>query len=454
VPCARSVDAATLLLAMEFRLLGPFEALDIERPILVGNRRQERCLLGILLLEAGRPVSTQRLMDLLWDGEPPESARGTIHTYVGRLRQSLAPYRVRISTHPDGYAVDADGHRIDAHEFVDLTRRAAAAIDPGERLNLYDRALDLWRGPLLADVAGMTLRERLETGLTELRLSAAERRADDQLAMGQHDRVVANLMPLAEPYPTRERLTALLMTALYRCARPADALRLYDLTAKVLDAELGVEPGYELRKLREQILRGDPRLDRPAGPMYAVRVRDQWLPWSVGGHPALDFCNTYAGWAGPRLPGADWLHSYATLAVWAEYMDLADEATVTRLLRVARRAPREAGAVLDAARSLRINLYTCLTKPDDGRAFSVVARFAEAAVKVSTYVLDDTGLGRWTLAPAVGLRLPLHAAAQSAAQLLGDPRRHAVCACRHDHCGWLFLDPSGRRRYCSVATCL
>jgi len=439
---------------MDFRLLGPFEAFDGDGPISVGSRRQERCLLGILLLEAGHVVTTERLMDLLWDGQPPESARGAIHTYVGRLRQNLAPHVVQISTRHDGYVLDAAGHTIDTQEFVDLAHEATGVIDPGERLQLYDRALALWRGPLLADVADETLRGRVGVTLTELRLSVAERRAEQHLAMGYHDRVVADLMAHAEQYPTRERLIALLMTGLYRSARPAEALRLYDLTAKVLDVELGVEPGYGLQALRDRILRGDPRLDRPAYPMYAVRVRDQWLPWSVGGHPALEFCNTYAGWAAPGHPKADWLRSYTTLAVWAGHMDLTDEATVTRLVRLGRRAQHEAEAVLDAARSLRASLYACLTNPSDSRSFSVVARFAEAAVKVSTFSLDDTGLGRWTLSPSAGLRLPVHAAAQAASQLLSDPRRHTVCACRHDHCGWLFLDPSGRRRYCSVATCL
>jgi SARP family transcriptional regulator, regulator of embCAB operon len=436
-------------------MLGPFEAVDDdERPVSVGSRRQERCLLGILLLEAGHVVTTERLMDLLWDGRPPDSARGAIHTYLGRLRQNLAPHGVRISTRHDGYALDPDGHSIDTDEFVDLAHRAAATVDPGERLTLYDWALALWRGPLLADVADETLRVRLDTTLTELRLTVAERRGEGHLAMGQDDRVVADLMLLAEQYPTREQLVSVLMRALYRCSRPVEALRLYDLTAKVLDDELGVEPGHGLQKLRDQIARGDRRLDRPAAPIYAVRVRDQWLPWSVGGHPALEFCNTYAGWANPVQTRADWLHTYTTLAVWAGHMDLTDEATVTGLVRLGRRAPREAEAVLSAAKTLRSNLYACLTKPEDQRAFSVVARFAEAALKVSTFARDDSGLGRWTLSPAAGLRLPLHAAAQSAAQLLSDPRRHTVCACRHAHCGWLFLDASGRRRYCSVATCL
>jgi SARP family transcriptional regulator, regulator of embCAB operon len=438
---------------MRFGLLGPFEARDKGGlPLTIGSRRQERCLLAILLLEPGHVVTTQRLMDLLWDDQPPESARGAVHTYVGRLRRSLAPHGVRIATRHDGYLIDTTGHQIDAEEFVSLTHQAGQATDPADRVRLYDEALALWRGPLLADVADAPLRMRLDATLTELRLSSMERRAEAQLAMGRQDRVVADLLLVAEHYPTRERLVALLMTALYRSSRQAEALRAYERTVKVLDADLGVEPGLELRELYRQILRGDPRLRRPAAPMYAVRVRDQWLPWSTAGHPALEFCNTYSGWGNPPVPGADWLRSYATLAVWAGYTELVDDGTVSRLVRIGRRSPAQAAAVLEEAKLLRRHLYACLTNPD-GTSFAIVARFAEAAAKASVFALDAGGLGRWTLSAAEGLRLAVHAAAQSAAELLSDPRRRSVVACPNGACGWLFLDASGRRKWCSVFTC-
>jgi predicted RNA-binding Zn ribbon-like protein len=271
--------------------------------------------------------------------------------------------------------------------------------------------------------------------------------------MGRHERVVADLMPVVERNPTHERLVALLMTAVYRDGRQADALHCYDVTAKTLFADLGVAPGDELRTLRERILRRDPRLDRPPAPAYAVRVRDQWLPWTVGGHPALEFCNTYAGWGGPIQAKGEWLRGYPALAAWAEHMDLADAATVSRLLRRARRAPGEAAEVLRRARELRTNLYACLTELTDERTFAAVAESARAAAGASVFVRDGSGLGRWVLPAEAGLELPLHAAAHSAADLLADPRRFTVCACPGPRCGWLFLDASQRRRYCSVATC-
>jgi DNA-binding SARP family transcriptional activator/predicted RNA-binding Zn ribbon-like protein len=438
---------------MDFRLLGPFEIRDGDRPLTVGLRRQERALLGILLLEADHAVTIDRLADLLWDGDPPGSARGAVHTYVGRLRRALSSRGLRIVTHHDGYLVPSAGHRLDATEFRQKCRLASAATDDLVRAELYDDALALWRGPLLGDVAGDGLRTRLEPALREPWLAAQTRRAEARLAMGEHERAAADLTGVVERDPSRERLVALLMTALHRGDRRAEALRRYDVTAKVLDAELGVPPGPGLRALRERILRGDPDLDRPAAPAYAVRVRDQWLPWNVGGHPALEFCNTYAGWRRPAGQSAEWLRGYATLAAWAEQNDLATASTVSGLLRQARRAPQAAERVLARARRLRSALYACLTDPADVRAFATVARFASDAARVSVFAAGDDGLGHWILPPEAGLPLPLHAAARSAADLLADPRRFTVCACPGAHCGWLFLNPSGRRIFCSATSC-
>jgi DNA-binding SARP family transcriptional activator/predicted RNA-binding Zn ribbon-like protein len=438
---------------MEFRLLGPFEAHHEGERIEAGSRRQERCLLAILLLEAGRLVPIDRLIELLWAGDPPRAARGVVHTYIGRLRATLDRYGMTIATRGDGYLVELGGHGTDVARFTDLAHRAAGAADPSERVRLCDEALGLWRGPLLADVADDRLRHRLDADLAERRLSSVELRAEAHLDLGRHDRVVADLTAPAEQYPTRERLVGLLMTALCRAARQADAIQRYQATRHVLVRDLGVEPGPALQALYAQILRNDPHTVQPDRPVYVVRVRDQSLPWSVGGHPALEFCNTYAGWGGPRQPGAEWLRSYTTLAVWAGYLDLADEQTVTSLIEQGERRPGEAAAVLDEARVLRARLYACLTNPDDRRAFAVVARFAEAAAKMSVFARDSAGLGRWTLCPDAGLRLPVHAAARAAADLLADPRRFTVRACPGEHCGWLFLDQSGLRRYCSVTTC-
>ncbi|MBC9001180.1 ABATE domain-containing protein [Micromonospora aurantiaca] len=439
---------------MEFRLLGPFEARHDGRPVEVGSRRQERCLLGVLLLDVGRVVPTDRLIDLLWNGRPPATARSAVQTYIGRLRGSLNPYGVRISTRGEGYAVEEDGHRVDVDEFADLVRAAGRAADPAERVRSLDRALALWRGPLLADAADDELRDRLHGTVEELRLVAVELRAEAQLALGRHTRAVADLMPLAAQHPTREHLVAVLMTALYRGDRRADALRLYNATRDLLAADFGVEPGPRLREVQRRVLAGDDRLDRAARPMHEIRVGDESLPWSVGGHPALDFCNTLAGWGHePPLPGAEWLRGYRTLAVWAGHVGLVDEVSMNRLLHLARRDPVAAEAVLDEARTLRAALYASLVDPDDGAAFETVARAAEAAARTLVFRRETDGRGRWWPDLAAGLRLPVHAAAFSGAQLLADPARFTVRVCPDRRCGWLFLDESGLRRWCSLGTC-
>ena len=443
----------TLGTVMDFSLLGPFEARAGGQPIAVGTRRQERLLLATLLLEAGQVVPIDRLIDLLWDGDPPRSARGAIHTYVGRLRHTLAPHGVVIATRRDGYAFEPAGHTVDAAAFVERTRYAGNLLDQGERVRLLDEALGLWRGPLLADLADDRLRHRLGAHLTEVRLATWELLAEIRLAMGHHERVIAGLTGLAGQYPMRERLIALLMTALYRGHRQADAIALYRDTRKILVAELGAEPGAELQELHLQILRNDASLDRPPMPAYAVRVRDQWLPWKSAGHPALEYCNTYAAWNGPPIPGAEWLRGYAVLAVWAGYVDLADHETVGRLLDEARRDPLTAAAVLDEARTLRSHLYACLTRTDPESSFDVVARYAEAAARESRFGRDSDGLGRWRLAESAGLRLPVLAAARSGAELLADPRRFTVRRCPSVECGWLYLDQSRLRQWCTMALC-
>lgn len=438
---------------MEFRLLGSFEARDAGRPIPLRLRRQERLLLGILLLNAGQTVSIDRLIDLLWDGEPTANARHAVHTYIGRLRKLFASYDVEIATQADGYAFELAGHVVDAQEFLRLARDAAATTDLAERARHAGAALALWRGPVLADLTSSSLRSRVGAPLEETRLTTAETLASIQLAMGHHDRVILEVAGLAEEYPARESLVAAVMTALYRAARQADALHLYDRSRKALAEELDIEPGPELETVYQRILTKDVRLERPAAPVYAVLVGEFWLPWSVGGHPALEFCNTYAGWGGPRSPGAEWLRGYPTLAVWAGHQDLLDDATITDLLSDAQGDPLTAAGVLDEARKLRTWLYACLTDPGNRDAFAAVARYVEEAAQNATFGRRQNGVARWSINRDVGLRAPVLAVAQSAGQLLADPRRLTVCACSSPRCGWLFIDETGRRRFCSVATC-
>lgn len=441
-------------LDMEFRLLGPFEAAVDGAAVELGIRRQERLLLAILLGEAGRLVPTGRVIELLWGDRPPASARSAVHTYIGRVRAALAVHGVRISTSNDGYMVSPEGLTVDVHEFAALVRRATESAEPGARVELLDRALGLWRGPLLADLAPDGLRELLGAQLGETRLLALEMQAEASLLLGKHEQVIAEVPDLAAAHPTRERLVGVLMTALYRDGRQADALLLYDRTRRALTEDLGVDPGEQLAELHRRILQRDPRLDPPRRMVYEVRLREESLPWSVGGHPALDFCNTFAGWRHePPLPGSEWLRGYRTLAVWTGYAGLADEAAVSRLCVLAERDPADAAVVLDQARRLRTDLYTCLTETPDRETFEQVADLAQEAARWQLLLPAHGGGARWRTDLGAGLRLPLLAAAWTAASLLTDPRRLAVCTCPNPSCGWLFLDETGQRRFCSLATC-
>jgi hypothetical protein len=187
--------------------------------------------------------------------------------------------------------------------------------------------------------------------------------------------------------------------------------------------------------------------------VYWTQVDDYKLPSKVGGHPALEFCNTWAGWGGPPLRGSEYLRDYGALAVWAGYQELIDPETMTTLRAEAERVSDLAERALAAARELRAGLYASLLDPMDAASFAVVRRYAEQASGRLGLVLDKEGLARWHIPVAAGLITPVLAVAWSAAELLGESRRHQVRACPGEGCGWLFLDPRGRRKWCSMAAC-
>jgi predicted RNA-binding Zn ribbon-like protein len=183
---------------------------------------------------------------------------------------------------------------------------------------------------------------------------------------------------------------------------------------------------------------------------FAEKVDGLVLPLPFGGHPALDFCNTFAGWGDAE--SGDYLTSYDHLAVWAAAYGLIDEATAGRLRRRAAREPAEARAALDRAVRFRGALYEVLTSEGSPAAWRVVSSDAEAAAAAS--VLDhEAEPVRWRLPDRVGLALPRLAVARSAAELLTSADRRYVGRCPGTGCGWLFLDPTGRRRWCTMATC-
>jgi predicted RNA-binding Zn ribbon-like protein len=187
--------------------------------------------------------------------------------------------------------------------------------------------------------------------------------------------------------------------------------------------------------------------------MHWVLVEDVPLPTRIGGHPALDFCNTWAGWGEPPSPDREWLKDYETLALWAAYAGLIEPADSTRLRRAAGRRLGEARQVLGDAHRLRTAVHGAVLDPSDISALSRVTGQVRKAGAVARLRPAPDGAVRWEIPDSTGLWLPLLAIAQSAGELLTSEAVHAVKSCPGDDCGWLFIDFRGRRRWCSMSSC-
>jgi DNA-binding SARP family transcriptional activator len=232
---------------MDFRILGPLEVVAEGRTCDLGGPKQ-RALLAMLLLDANRVVSSDRLIEALWDEDPPETASKALQVYVSQLRKALG--RERLETRPPGYLLRVDEGELDLERFRLLR---------GE--GRLSEALSLWRGPPLSDFRYERFAQSEIARLEEVRLTCLEDRLEADLAGGRHRDVVGELEGLVRQHPVRQGLRALLMLALYRSGRDADALQVYLDTRRVLDEELGIEPGRRLRDLQQAILRQEPGLD-------------------------------------------------------------------------------------------------------------------------------------------------------------------------------------------------
>ena len=246
---------------MEFLILGPLEVHESGRKVaLPGSKPRE--LLAILLLHANEVVSRDRLVDELWGGAPPETAATALQVHVSQLRKALG--RETVVTQAPGYLIKVDPENLDSERFERLVEEsrgheAATAAEP------LQQALGLWRGPVLADL-DETLARPERGRLEELRLSALDRRIDADLELGLHGQLVPELEGLVREDPLRERRRAQLMLGLYRCGRQADALAVYRQGQRLLQEELGLEPGEDLRRLERAILAHDPSLESPVVP--------------------------------------------------------------------------------------------------------------------------------------------------------------------------------------------
>jgi predicted ATPase/DNA-binding SARP family transcriptional activator len=253
---------------LELSLLGPVRAVRAGRELPLGGPRQ-RAVLALLVVEAGQVVPAGRLIDQLWRGGPPPGAATTLRSYVSRLRTLLAPDATLVAR-GGGYVLALGQARVDAGEFEGLAGAGRAALAAGEAAaaaNRFREALELWRGQALADVIDVEALALEAARLEEMRLVAVEGRIEADLALGRQAEVAGELETLVAEYPVRERLWRLLVLALYRAERQADALAACRRARAMLAEELGLDPGEELRLLEEQVLRHEvPAVPAPVRP--------------------------------------------------------------------------------------------------------------------------------------------------------------------------------------------
>ncbi|QIJ63265.1 BTAD domain-containing putative transcriptional regulator [Streptomyces sp. JB150] len=283
VPAQRRADPVEPA-ALRFGVLGPVRAWRGDEPLNTGSP-QQRALLAALLLREGRTATAAELIDALWGEEPPSQALAAVRTYASRLRKALGA-GVLVSE-SGGYAVRGLGEgALDLATAQELAAEAEKAKGSGDLCHAratLNRALALWDGETLAGVPG-PYAEAQRVRLEEWRLRLLESRLDMDLEQGCHAEAVSELTALTAAHPLRERLRELLMLALYRSGRQAEALAVYADTRRLLADELGVDPRPGLRELQQRILRADPGLAEPSAPVAeqaVVPVRPAQLPATV-----------------------------------------------------------------------------------------------------------------------------------------------------------------------------
>ncbi|GAA0601259.1 AfsR/SARP family transcriptional regulator [Streptomyces crystallinus] len=280
VPAADAGQAADTA-DLRFGVLGPVRVWRGPEALPSGSP-QQRALLAVLLLRDGRTATSAELIDAIWGDEPPSQALAAVRTYASRLRKALGP-GVLISE-SGGYAIRLPAGVLDLARAQELAAQAEKARAGGEQTRareLLKTALALWTGEPLAQIPGPHA-DTERTRLVEWRLQLTEARLDMELEAGCHAEAVSELTALTAAYPLRERLRELLMLALYRSGRQAEALAVYADTRRLLADELGVDPCAELSRLQQRILQADEDLARPAeAPAAPAPVKAAQLPASV-----------------------------------------------------------------------------------------------------------------------------------------------------------------------------
>jgi len=263
-------ERQTAWMPVSYGVLGPLEALVDGRPARLGGQRP-RAVLAVLLLRSGQVVPTPVLIDAVWGDSPPSSAANLVQGYVSGLRKELG--RGSIETTDPGYRLTVPSDAFDLRRFERLVADGRAALSRGwtdEALNTLNSALALWRGSALSDVLTDGLVRACAARLEELRLAVRELRAEALLGVGAARDAVQELAPIVDEHPLREEPRALLMLALYRCGRQADALEVFRRGREILVGELGIEPGAALREAENAILRQDGSLLCPPTTVVGV----------------------------------------------------------------------------------------------------------------------------------------------------------------------------------------
>jgi serine/threonine protein kinase len=253
---------------LDYRVLGPIEVWADGRQLDIGGSRQRR-LLGALVLAGGRPLTAERLIDVVWVGDPPDQARNTLRTYIARARRVLeAGGGEALVTDATGWRLDRSEKALDSARFESaLAGARAMSADPIASLASIEEALALWRDHAYSEFSDEEWCAGEAVRLDELRTSAEEERIEAMLGCGLYDDAISELESFVERHPLRDRPRGQLMVALYRAGRQVEAVRSYQDYRRHLDQEVGVEPSDELRTLEQRIIERDPSLRQlaPAG---------------------------------------------------------------------------------------------------------------------------------------------------------------------------------------------
>src|SRR5438093_991037 len=248
---------------MDYRILGPLEALDGERRLPLGGARQ-RSVLALLLLHGNEALTRDVIIDQLWGEEPPNTAAKVLQNCVSALRKELPAGPDTLRTVSGAYCLALGPDELDRDRFERLVAEGRAALSAeqhAEAADLFRRALGLWRGSPLSDFTYERFAHEEITRLEELHVAATEDRLEADLGLGRHDELASELEALVTRHPLRERLRRQQMLALYRAGRQAEALEAYRAARRTMLAELGIEPGRALQELEHAILEQDPAIE-------------------------------------------------------------------------------------------------------------------------------------------------------------------------------------------------